>query len=111
MNTTYPTAGERLRSVLAPQTRAEHETVDWLAGTLPSPGSLDVLAGLVERRMRTVRRAAEMRVAQLTLAYWHPNVSAPRDIVAQFEHLSSGGDVDQLTRDQQVGDERRGGEQ
>lgn len=75
--------------VLRPQTEAEHQTVDYIAAVTKLQAS--TLIRMLERRVRTARRAERMAVAQQVLAYWEPGPSASPDEASQMEHLASGG--------------------
>jgi hypothetical protein len=111
---TTPERREQLARALKPQTEAEHQLVDYLAAVVREQHPTFV--GMVERRVRTARRAGVMATAQRTLGLWEPSASAGPTEVTEMEHLASGGDpfadqpgeLAQLDRDQEVGDERRG---
>ena len=49
---------------------------------------------MIEPRTRTIRRAARMDLAQQTLAFGQLGPGAPADVRARFDHIASGGYVD-----------------
>jgi hypothetical protein len=83
-------ARQRLARALVPQSTQEHAIVEWL-GKWDLP-TLETLVLLVERRIRTTRRAARMDLADQVIEYFIPAPGSPANIEARFEHIASGGD-------------------
>ena len=88
-------ARRRLRAALTPQNDQEHAAMRHLERCVGDLATAETLALLIERRLRTTRRAARMDLAQQTLAFWQPGPGAPPDVRARLDHIASGGDDDQ----------------
>lgn len=109
-----PRRREQLAAALHPETAAEHNLIDYLAAIVDEQHA--TLVGLIERRVRAASRAARIHVAQIALAHWLPEPTSPPDAYDVMEEYAAGRNpmtgadpVDQLARDQEVGDERRDG--